>query len=159
MVKVSDLMSEEIVVADADESVGTVRERMVSHGIHALPIVDSEGHAVGMVTSTDLLSGPDEDRPVSNICSEKVYTVPKYSAVHTAARTMRNHHIHHLVVTHEKKVVGVLSSFDLLRLVEDHQFTLKNPKGKKKIREYIRQNKRYVRNPKTEFDPPQGLPE
>ncbi|MFH0944480.1 MAG: CBS domain-containing protein [Planctomycetota bacterium] len=154
MVTVNDLMSAEIVVADADESVGTVRERMVSHAIHALPIVDAEGRAVGIVTATDLLSGPDDERPVSTICSEKVYVVPKYSDVHVAARVMRNQRIHHLVVTHEKKVVGVLSSFDLLRLVEEHRFTLKNPLGKKKLREYVRKNKRYVRNPETEFDPP-----
>jgi signal-transduction protein with cAMP-binding, CBS, and nucleotidyltransferase domain len=40
---------------------------------------------------------------------------------------MRNHHIHHLVVTHENEIVGVLSSFDLLQLVEDHRFAIKNP--------------------------------
>jgi hypothetical protein len=32
-----------------------------------------------------------------------------------------------VVVTHEKKVVGVLSSFDLLKLVEGHRFVAKNP--------------------------------
>ena len=40
---------------------------------------------------------------------------------------MRNHQIHHLVVTHEQKIVGVLSAFDLLKLVEDHRFVMKNP--------------------------------
>ena len=35
--------------------------------------------------------------------------------------------IHHAVVTHEKKVVGMISSFDLLKLVEDHRFVMKNP--------------------------------
>ena len=39
---------------------------------------------------------------------------------------MRNHRIHHVVVTHEKKVVGILSAFDLLKLVEDHRFVMKS---------------------------------
>jgi signal-transduction protein with cAMP-binding, CBS, and nucleotidyltransferase domain len=39
---------------------------------------------------------------------------------------MRNHKIHHLIVTHEQKVVGIISSFDLLTLVEDHRFVMKN---------------------------------
>ena len=58
--------------------------------------------------------------------TEKVYTVPKYDDVSTAARVMRNHHIHRVVVTHEQAVVGVLSSFDLLKLVEGHRFVAKN---------------------------------
>ncbi len=32
-----------------------------------------------------------------------------------------------VVVTEENKVVGLVSSFDLLRLVEDHRFVMKNP--------------------------------
>ena len=154
-VTVAELMSSEIVVSRPDETVSVVRERMLEHGIHALPVVDDAGHAVGIVTSTDLLPGHDDDRLVSSICSRKVYVVPQYSAVHVAARVMRNHRLHHVVVTHEKKVVGVLSSFDLLELVEEHRFTLKNPPAKKKIRQFVRKNKRYVRNPDTEFLPPE----
>ena len=32
---------------------------------------------------------------------------------------------YHLVVTHEKEVVGIISSFDLLKLVEDKRFVAK----------------------------------
>ncbi len=39
---------------------------------------------------------------------------------------MRNHGIHHVVVAEGQAVVGILSSFDLLRLVEDHRFVAKN---------------------------------
>jgi signal-transduction protein with cAMP-binding, CBS, and nucleotidyltransferase domain len=46
--------------------------------------------------------------------------------VSTAARIMRNHKIHRVVVTHEHQVAGVLSAFDLLKLVEDHRFVAKN---------------------------------
>jgi signal-transduction protein with cAMP-binding, CBS, and nucleotidyltransferase domain len=65
--------------------------------------------------------------------TEKVYTVPRYDDVSSAARVMRNHKIHHVVVTHEQQVVGILSSFDLLKLVEDHRFVPKNaPTGSKR---------------------------
>jgi len=68
-----------------------------------------------------------EFAPVRDMMSETVYTLPEYSGVHVAARVMRNHRVHHVVITHEQKIVGILSSFDLLRLVEDKRFTLKNP--------------------------------
>ena len=66
--------------------------------------------------------------------TEKVYTVPQYDDVSTAARVMRNHRIHRVVVTHEKKVVGILSAFDLLKLVEEHRYVAKNAPTKSKRR-------------------------
>ncbi|MDH3537191.1 MAG: hypothetical protein OER87_15720 [Gammaproteobacteria bacterium] len=39
---------------------------------------------------------------------------------------MRNHHIHRVVVTHEQKIVGMQSAFDLRKLVEDHGYVAKN---------------------------------
>ena len=59
--------------------------------------------------------------------TDGVYSVPQYDDVSTAARVMRNHRIHRVVVTHEKKVVGMLTSFDLLKLVEEHRYVAKNP--------------------------------
>jgi CBS domain-containing protein len=58
--------------------------------------------------------------------SENVHKLPAYNNVDVAARVMRKHKIHHVVVTHEKKVVGILSTFDLLKLVEDHRFVMKS---------------------------------
>ena len=75
----------------------------------------------------DFLDSVGNDTLVSEIMTEKVYNVSQYDDAHMAARVMRNHDIHHVVVTHEKKVAGILSSFDLLRLVEEHRFVMKNP--------------------------------
>ena len=51
--------------------------------------------------------------------------MPQYNDASIAARIMRKNKIHHVVVTHEKKVVGLISSFDLLKLVEGHRFVMK----------------------------------
>ena len=104
-----------------------VRGLLERNRIGAIPVVDSEGEAVGIVSATDLAADLKPASPISQIMTEKVYTVTQYDDVSIAARVMRNHKIHRVVVTHEKKVVGVLSSFDLLKLVEGHRFVLKNP--------------------------------
>ena len=57
-----------------------------------------------------------------------------YDGPHTAARIMRNHHVHHVVVTRDKQVIGMVSAYDLLELVEDHRYVAKNaptPKNKR----------------------------
>ena len=45
---------------------------------------------------------------------------------------MRKHKIRHIVVTHEKQVIGIIGSFDLLEPVESRRFAMKNPAGPRK---------------------------
>ncbi|MBI3770142.1 MAG: CBS domain-containing protein [Deltaproteobacteria bacterium] len=55
-----------------------------------------------------------------------VYMLPEYNDVHVVACVMRKHRVHHVVVSKEKRVIGLISSFDLLKLVEDHRSVMKN---------------------------------
>lgn len=125
--KIADIMQESVVTTTPEASLAEVRGMMSEAKISSVPVVDSENQVVGIVTTSDLAEGHDDSTPVGDLLGEHVYTVPAYNPVHIAARVMRNHHIHHVVVTHEQKVVGIVSSFDLLRLVEDHRFVMKNP--------------------------------
>ena len=126
-VKVHEIMTASVVTTQPHASIAHIRVLMKRNKIGSIPVVDSEGHPVGIVSSMDLVTELKSGTPVSAIMTEKVLTIPKYDEVSTAARVMRNHKIHHVVVTHEKQVVGVLSSFDLLRLVENHRFIAKKP--------------------------------
>ncbi len=138
-VKINDLMTESVIVTEAHKSIDHVRAMMERNKIGAIPVVDHDGQPVGIVSSTDLIPELNGNSPVSTIMTEKVYTIPKYDDVSVAARLMRNHKIHRVVVTHEQKVVGVLSAFDLLKLVEGHRFIAKNApteskrKGSKRV--------------------------
>lgn len=125
--KVADVMVENVVVARPHDTVSHVRGLLERSHIHAVPVVGPQGEPVGVVSSADLARELKAATPVSRIMSEPVYTVAQYDGVHVAARVMRNHRIHHLVVTHEQTLVGIVSSLDLLRLVEDHRFVAKAP--------------------------------
>ena len=124
-VKIKDIMVERVVTAQPHHSVDHVRGLMERNRIQAVPVVGPEDEALGIVTATDLVAELKGGTPISRIMTDGVYAVPAYNDVHIAARVMRNHHIHHVVVTHEKKVVGIVSSFDLLKLVEGHRFVMK----------------------------------
>lgn len=124
-IKVKDLMSGRVVLARPHDTVEHLRGVIKRNRIHAIPVVDADGAPAGMVSSADLAGDLKGGTPVSGVMTEKVYVVAQYEDVAIAARMMRNHRIHHLVVTHEKQVVGILSSLDLLKLVEDHRFAMK----------------------------------
>jgi CBS domain-containing protein len=126
-IKIADIMQESVITTTPDVSLGEVRRVMSEAKISSVPVVDSGNEVVGIVTTSDLAKGLDDDTPIRDLLGGHVYTVPAYNPVHIAARVMRNHHIHHVVVTHEQEVVGIVSSFDLLKLVEDHRFVMKSP--------------------------------
>ncbi len=125
-VKVEKLMTKSVVTAQPHQNVEHVRSMLEKNSISSVPVVDSDGHPIGVVSSTDLVQELKPAAPISQIMTEKVYTVPQYDDTSIAARVMRNHKIHHVVVTHEQKVVGMLSAFDLLQLVESHRYVAKN---------------------------------
>ena len=137
-VTIDELMQPQVMTATPHQSVGHVRKVMSEHKVSAMPVVDTEGHPVGIVTATDMLDDHKDATPISEVMASPVYTVPRYDGPHIAARVMRNHHLHHVVVTEAKEVVGMLSSFDLLQLVEDHRYVAKQgptPSKKRKGRE------------------------
>jgi predicted transcriptional regulator len=132
-VKVQDLMTSNVITAQAHQTVGQIKGKMTNRSLNNIPVVSVDDTPIGVVSTSDLLAAKKEGTPISNIMTEKVYTIPEYEDVSVAARMMHNHKIHHLIVTQEQKVVGVISSFDLLKLIEGHRFVMKNaptPKSK-----------------------------
>jgi CBS domain-containing protein len=125
-VKIADLMAKNVVTVGPHDAIVKVRDTMQKKRIGAIPVIGKAGEALGIITTTDLIKETRAER-VESVMTEGVRQVSAYDDVSAAARVMRKHKIHHVVVTHEKKVVGILSSFDLLSLVEDKRFTMKNP--------------------------------
>jgi CBS domain-containing protein len=128
-VKVNEVMTPDPVTTEPHKSVEHVRHQMQRSRIGVVPVVGPEGQPVGIVSASDLLKEPNANSPVKTVMSKNVLSVPLYEDVSVAARVMRKNRIHHLVVTHEKKLVGILSAFDLLALVEAHRWVPKNAPG------------------------------
>lgn len=125
-VKVAELMTKRVLTTEPHVSIDHVRGMLDKNKVGAIPVVDTEGHPVGIVSASDLVTHQKGGAPVSSVMTEKVVTVPEYDDVSIAARIMRNKKIHRVVVTRERKVVGIISAFDLLRLVENHRFVAKS---------------------------------
>ena len=126
-VKVHDLMSKSVVTAQPHQTVAAIKEKMSKHRLRSIPVVSTDNEPVGVVSASDIVVVEKAGLPISHIMTEKVYTVPAYDDVSVAARIMRNHKIHHLIVTDNKALIGIISSFDLLKLVEGRRFEMKNP--------------------------------
>ena len=54
-IEVKEVMSREVVQVEPDASVAEAARMMIRHKVGCLPVVDSEGKPIGLVTDTDLL--------------------------------------------------------------------------------------------------------
>ncbi len=133
---ISDVMRSPVMTLTPHQSVGHARGLMKEHKVSAFPVVTPDGELVGVVTASDLIDDHADQTPVGDFAKKSVFTVHPEDGPHVAARIMRNHGLHHVVVVESGEgsggsaggsaVTGMVSSFDLLRLVEDHRFTMKN---------------------------------
>jgi CBS domain-containing protein len=126
-VKIADIMRSPVMHATPHQTASHVRAVMTEHHVSAMPVVGPDDEPLGMVTASDLLVEHPDGTPVSTFMAAPVITVPPYEQPHVAARIMRNHRTHHVIVAEHDRVVGIVSAFDLLALVEEHRFTMKQP--------------------------------
>ena len=141
-VKIADLMAKRVITAQPHHTVEHLRGLMQRNRIHALPVVGPEREALGIVTTADLADDLKNGTHASQIMTKGIRAVPAYNDVSVAAKIMRKNKIHHVVVTHEKRVVGMISSFDLLKLVEGQRFATKGAPSERKKAEKKSSKKR-----------------
>jgi CBS domain-containing protein len=111
---VAEIMAPEPIIAQPSELVGDVRDRILSTGVHFLPVVQ-DGRAIGVVSSWDLVEEYQPKESITNVMTNRVVMIGPHASIEDATHRMLNEFIHHLVVVDEQgKVVGILSSFDLL---------------------------------------------
>ena len=90
-VKVQDLMSKNVITAQPHQTVAAIKEKMAKHKLNSIPVVSTDKEPVGVVSAADIVVVEKAGLPVSQIMTDKVYTVPGYDDVSVAARIMRNH--------------------------------------------------------------------
>lgn len=124
-IKIEDIMSAQTIFATPKQTADQIREIFKINKVSVLPVIDHDEKIVGVVSLKEILETQDGSTQVTHFMKNVVYTTHRFENIQTAARLMRNLSIHHLVVTDEKKLVGIVSTFDLLKLLENNVFTFK----------------------------------
>ena len=141
-----DLMTTPVVTTSPDATLGEVAGTMLERGISCLPVVDSRGNLVGIITQTDFVPrerhlpfseesffsllgewvskiAPANDyhslapRPVREVMSRPVITLDVNATVGEVAQTMYRRNMRRLPVLQEGKIVGIITRHNLLKLV------------------------------------------
>jgi CBS domain-containing protein len=132
--RVLDIMSIDVLTVGPEESLKAAARRMVEAGVSGLPVVDSGGKLVGIITEADflereadrthrrlldaLMHKPDtvvEAETVGEVMSTHPVVIYPEASVTEAARVMSHHHVKRLpVVNDEGLLQGIISRGDVV---------------------------------------------
>jgi len=130
MMKVSDVMSDEVVVIQDNEQIGHVKNLILKHGFSRIVVIDENGVPVGIVTEKDIArklrgNGPAwRRRPIDKISvrrvmNNKIITINPDREIKDAVELMIKNNISSIVVVDGEGLAGIITKTDLMRIYSE----------------------------------------
>ena len=142
-IKAWEIMTPDVVCLNDELDLHECERLLVERGISGAPVVDQNGHLLGVLSKTDLVthhlaSGEEEGGGEDSLRLEEVagshvfeYNTPRARALMsplpcTATETcslgelaalMIERGVHRVVILRQRKIVGIVSTMDILRVV------------------------------------------
>ena len=116
---VQQLMSTNIYSVNENDSIELVQSVLDWNNIHHLPVEDSDGNLVGMITdgTMDRLLAEDKEGYAfaSEIMFSDLITIQATDSIDQAKQTLEKHQLSGVPVTYTGKLVGMLTSTDVAK--------------------------------------------
>ena len=144
-VPVREAMTRHVEAVTPDDRIIDVAQLMAEHRISTIPVINGRNECIGMISRSDLtemfleedqvptgLLDADRlsiewltrdvesgsDRIVSEMMEDNVVSINESEDLVTACQLMEKHQVHHLpVVNAENELVGILSTYDIVRWI------------------------------------------
>lgn len=137
---VKDIMSTDLVTVQENASIRDTIKIFSSNDVYGLPVINQDEEVVGVVSASDVLANESShtfysmpykenfelelikdsaffDKPISTIMTEDLYTIEPDATVARMAALMFEKKIHRVLVIEYNKLVGIATTFDLLKLL------------------------------------------
>ena len=116
--KIKDVMTKALVSVDPATSLNQISKMMEQGGMGSI-LVKKDGVPSGIITDRDFAIkiaayGVSMDSPVEKIATFPLQTINSNDSLLDAAKTMADKKIRKLAVVEEEKVVGIITSTDLV---------------------------------------------
>jgi len=161
-----DVMTTPVVTVNPDTPVADVAKQLIKRRISAVPVVDAEGRAVGIVSEGDLMRRPEtagkrhpswwlallaepEDqareyvkahgRRAREVMTRDLVTVGEDAPLEEIATLLEKHRIKRVPVVRQGKLVGIVSRANLLQGIVARQRAPKTSANDRALRERVTQ--------------------
>ncbi len=108
-----DIMTCEVATVPADMPVQAVTDLLRARRVTSAPVVDDQGHVLGMVSELDVLSRPG--LTAGEVMSPRVISVTEDTDVADVKELFVNRRLRSVPVLVDGRLVGIVSRADLLR--------------------------------------------
>ncbi|GAA4904852.1 cyclic nucleotide-binding/CBS domain-containing protein [Tessaracoccus lubricantis] len=119
-VPVREMITRSPVTIDVGHTVRRAAQAMAEHRISAIIVTRGDGDLAGILTDRDLrrvvAEAIDPDTALSSVMSEQPFTIDAEALALDVLLSLVQHKIHHLPVLEDGRVVGMVTSGDLMRL-------------------------------------------
>lgn len=145
--KVRDIMQADVVTVSPEATVRELAGVLAKHKISGVPVVDEEGHVLGMVSEADVILQDAEfhfpyyiqflesviylqsvakfeerfrkafGTKVSDVMSREVVDISPAASIHDAATLMADHKVNRLPVVEGGRLVGIVTRGDIVRAI------------------------------------------
>jgi CBS domain-containing protein len=122
-VLVRDIMNSPVVSASPNDTIHDIAKKMKEGNIGSIVIMEKD-KPVGIVTDWDIVSNAIvNDTKPSQIKAkdvmQEIYTIESEESITEAARMLRKHNIKRLGVVYKNRLVGIISSSDVIAVTPD----------------------------------------
>jgi CBS domain-containing protein len=119
---ITELMVKDVTSCNPDTDLETAGRMMWDHNCGAIPVLDNEGHPIGMVTDRDIaMSAVLNHKPLWEISSRdvigtrEVFTCHMDDDIQSALSLMQSHKIRRLPITNsDGRLEGILTIDDIV---------------------------------------------
>lgn len=129
---IEKVMSKDLVIAKIDDSIADVAMMMQKWDIGFLPVSDNK-KIVGVITDRDIVinaisNNENPKKKIENYITKNVINIDVDESLEDAVELMGDNKVKRLIVTNNKKVVGVLSLSDIINSKIDDDLIMDNIK-------------------------------
>ena len=116
----SSIMSQELITIGPEQTLEDVRKIFMGKRIHHLPVVIDDNELVGLLTTYDLFKRDIEPSEfarikVKEVMTTRLATLEPGDKIGSAAELFLENMFHAVPVVKDKKLVGIVTSFDVLK--------------------------------------------
>jgi len=124
--RIREFMDTVVPTLEPDMPIMKAVDYLLRHRVTGAPVVNNEGRLLGMISETDLLrlltqgvhTPADEDATVADYMTTEVVTVAPTADIYYVAGIFLSKNFRRLPVVENGKVVGAITRFDLLRVIQ-----------------------------------------
>jgi predicted transcriptional regulator len=121
---VEDVMSRKVIELAPQQPLREAAHQFTTQGISSAPVVDDQQKCVGMLSAVDFIKPMADTRTkesaagaagtVGHYMTRQIAAVSSKQTLRTAAEVMSSTHVHHLPVIDQGRVVGIVSTMDIV---------------------------------------------